>query len=188
MFESPRFALVAHIHWDREWYLPFEAFQDRLVELLDRLLELFEGALRTFNWTTRPRRSTITAFRPEREAEVRRAIADGTLAVGAWFTLADQFLVSGQTIVRSLERGSDQPRELDPFCRIGYLPDELERAGLARRVALRTGGAPSHRGRRGARAGLELPRGPCFRPRRRPLESWPTACSNRRRRRRSCRW
>ena len=34
--------VISHSHWDREWYLPFEAFRARLVGMLDRLLHLLE--------------------------------------------------------------------------------------------------------------------------------------------------
>ncbi len=27
--------VVSHTHWDREWYLPFEAFRARLVRMMD---------------------------------------------------------------------------------------------------------------------------------------------------------
>ena len=36
-------AVVPHTHWDREWYLPFQAFRLRLVELLDDLLPHLEA-------------------------------------------------------------------------------------------------------------------------------------------------
>ncbi len=37
---KPRtFVVVSHTHWDREWYLPFEAFRARLVRMMDALLE-----------------------------------------------------------------------------------------------------------------------------------------------------
>jgi alpha-mannosidase len=31
--------LVAHTHWDREWYLTFERFRDKLIETLDLVLD-----------------------------------------------------------------------------------------------------------------------------------------------------
>ena len=37
-----RITLVAHTHWDREWYEPCEAFRLQSVEMLDRALEELE--------------------------------------------------------------------------------------------------------------------------------------------------
>ena len=44
-FEGPPWKLivVSHTHWDREWYLPFEAFRTRLVGTIDRLLDLLDA-------------------------------------------------------------------------------------------------------------------------------------------------
>src|SRR5450759_4325110 len=35
--------LVPHTHWDREWYLPFQVFRVRLVEMIDRVLDQLEA-------------------------------------------------------------------------------------------------------------------------------------------------
>lgn len=35
-------SIIAHSHWDREWYMAYEQHHMRLVELMDDLLELFE--------------------------------------------------------------------------------------------------------------------------------------------------
>ena len=37
--------IVAHTHWDREWYEPFQSFRVRLVHLVDDLLDLLEHDL-----------------------------------------------------------------------------------------------------------------------------------------------
>src|SRR5438552_7834320 len=34
--------VVPHTHWDREWYLPFEGFRERLVPVMDELLDLLD--------------------------------------------------------------------------------------------------------------------------------------------------
>src|SRR3989304_5305304 len=42
MAPSRTFVVVPHTHWDREWYLPFEAFRARLVRMMDALLDLLD--------------------------------------------------------------------------------------------------------------------------------------------------
>ncbi|MCX6025685.1 MAG: hypothetical protein NTY23_05415 [Chloroflexi bacterium] len=32
--------LISHTHWDREWYLPFQEFRLKLVQLIDGTLDL----------------------------------------------------------------------------------------------------------------------------------------------------
>ncbi len=97
--------VVSHTHWDREWYLPFPRFRQRLVALIDELLD------------TPPERSAFLldgqgvllddylAVRPEREAELRAALARAALEAGPWYVLADELLTSGEALVRNLLAG-----------------------------------------------------------------------------------
>ena len=39
---SLTFHLIAHTHWDREWYLTRAGFLARLIPVLDEMLELLE--------------------------------------------------------------------------------------------------------------------------------------------------
>jgi alpha-mannosidase len=61
--------------------------------------------------------------RPEAEERIRRLVQEERLAIGPWQTLVDEFLVSGESIVRNLERGLARGDELGGAMRIGYLPD-----------------------------------------------------------------
>lgn len=44
-------------------------------------------------------------IRPEREAELRRRVGEGAMVFGPWFVLPDEFLVSGESLIRNLELG-----------------------------------------------------------------------------------
>ena len=117
--------LVPHTHWDREWYSPFQVFRMRLVELVDRVLEMLE-ADGAFKFTLDGQCATIDDYleiRPEAEARIRRFVSEGRLAVGPWQILMDEFLCSGETMVRNLESGISRGRELGGTAAIGYLPD-----------------------------------------------------------------
>jgi mannosylglycerate hydrolase len=61
--------------------------------------------------------------RPEAEERVRRLVEAGRLAIGPWQVLMDEFLVSGETIVRNLEHGQRRGAELGGAMAVGYLPD-----------------------------------------------------------------
>ena len=43
--------------------------------------------------------------RPEAEDRLRALAATGRLGMGPWYILMDEFLVSGETIVRDLQMG-----------------------------------------------------------------------------------
>jgi alpha-mannosidase len=90
-------------------------------------------------------------IRPDQEQRLRGHVRSGRLAIGPWQILMDEFLVSGETLVRNLERGWARADEFGGPMRIGYLPDMfghiaqmpqiLRRAGLADAVVWR--GVPS---------------------------------------------
>jgi alpha-mannosidase len=122
---APRVVLVPHTHWDREWYLPFQSFRLALVRLVDKVLDMLEADPR-FVFTLDGQLQTVDDYlevRPEAEPRIRALVEEGRLAVGPWQTLVDEFLVSGEAILRNLERGLARGDELGGAMRIGYLPD-----------------------------------------------------------------
>ena len=141
--------LVPHTHWDREWYEPFQTFRMRLVELIDELLATMARDPR-LRFTLDGQVATVDDYlevRPEAEPQIRALIADGRLAIGPWQILMDEFLVSGETIVRNLELGWHRAEELGGAMPVGYLPNMfghiaqmpqiLRRAGIDRAVVWR---------------------------------------------------
>jgi alpha-mannosidase len=120
-----RVVVVPHTHWDREWYLPFQSFRLSLVRLVDKVLDMLEADPR-FVFTLDGQLQTVDDYlevRPEDEPRIRSLVEEGRLAVGPWQTLMDEFLVSGEAIVRNLERGLARGDELGGAMRVGYLPD-----------------------------------------------------------------
>jgi mannosylglycerate hydrolase len=117
--------LVPHTHWDREWYEPFQVFRMRLVELVDQLLDSMEADDR-LAFTLDGQVATIDDYlevRPAGRARIERLIAEGRLAIGPWQILMDEFLVSGETIIRNLEIGWHAAVALGAAMPVGYLPD-----------------------------------------------------------------
>jgi alpha-mannosidase len=79
--------------------------------------------------------------RPEREEDLRRAARAGKISVGPWFTQMDEFLVSGESLIRNLERGLARARELagDALPPVGYLPDQFGHVGQMPQILARHG-------------------------------------------------
>lgn len=119
--------IVPHTHWDREWYAPFQQFRARLVQLWDDLLALTESDP-AFAFLMDGQTVVIDdylAIRPEAGPRVDRAIRERRILVGPWYTLPDEFLVSGETLVRNLERGIALGDAHGGAMRVGYLPDSF---------------------------------------------------------------
>jgi mannosylglycerate hydrolase len=95
------------------------------VRLIDKVLDMLEADDR-FVFTLDGQLQTVDDYlevRPEQEPRIRRLVESGRLAVGPWQVLMDEFLVSGETIWRNLERGLARGDELGDAMRVGYLPD-----------------------------------------------------------------
>jgi 2-O-(6-phospho-alpha-D-mannosyl)-D-glycerate hydrolase len=122
--------IVPHTHWDREWYATFETFRAQLVTLWDQLLTLTEADPH-FRFLMDGQTVVIDDYleiRPEARARLERAVRAGQIQVGPWYTLPDEFLVSGETLVRDLQRGLESAGAHGGSMRVGYLPDSFGHA------------------------------------------------------------
>jgi len=105
---------VLSTHWDREWYLPFQAFRQRMVGFFDRILEGFaSGALKgplTLDGQCIPVEDYLEV-RPERREEFLDHVRNGLIRLGPWYVMPDEFLVSGESLIRNLRLGRSLARE-----------------------------------------------------------------------------
>jgi len=118
--------VVSHSHWDREWYLPFEAFRARLVGMLDRLLHLLETNPDYKHFMLDGQSIILEDYleiRPDRRQDITRQVQAGRLLVGPWYVLADEFLAGGEALIRNLQIGIAIARQFGPPMMVGYLPD-----------------------------------------------------------------
>lgn len=119
--------LVSHSHWDRAWYLPFETFRFRLVRMVDRLLDLLEADTDFRAFTLDGQTVLLEDYveiRPEEAPRLRRLIAAGRLVVGPFYVLPDLFLVSGESLIRNLQRGLAMSEAWSSTVPpVGYVPD-----------------------------------------------------------------
>ena len=149
-----RVAVVPHTHWDREWYDPFQTFRLKLVRLIDDLLDLMEQDSSYGHFLLDGQLAVIDDYleiRPQNEDRLRALAAAGRITIGPWYILMDEFLVSGETIVRNLQKGILRGSAFGAVMEVGYLPDMfghvaqmpqlLDQAGLGHAVVWR--GVPS---------------------------------------------
>src|SRR5262249_26305490 len=120
--------VVPHTHWDREWYQPFQEFRIRLVRLVERLLTLVaaDPAFSHFHFDGQTiGLEAYLEIRPERRALLRQCVRADRLAIGPWCVLPDEFLVSGESLIRNLQVGHRLAAAFGGVTSIGYLPDEF---------------------------------------------------------------
>jgi alpha-mannosidase len=126
MTDKWRIILVPHTHWDREWYFPYQRFRTRLVGFFDLLLDILDTDPEYRHFMLDGHTILIEDYlevRPERRALIERYVLDGRLSAGPWYVIPDEFLPSGEALIRNLLRGHRGARELGGVMQVGYLPD-----------------------------------------------------------------
>ena len=118
--------IVAHMHWDRAWYLPFQRFRVRLVRMVDRLLDLLEDDPSYRAFTLDGQAVLLEDYlniRSENKDRLRVLVEAGRLLIGPWYTLPDLFLASGEATIRNLQRGLRVCDRFGGAMDVGYIPD-----------------------------------------------------------------
>jgi mannosylglycerate hydrolase len=128
---SPPIYAYLHTHWDREWYGSFRTYQLRLTQVLDEILDRLEQAdLPCFTLDGQTvLLEDYLALRPQNKNRLLQLVQSGKLHVGPWFVMPDEFLVSGESLIRNLKRGIEEARTWGSKTFTGYLPDTFGHSG-----------------------------------------------------------
>lgn len=124
---KPTIYYFSSTHWDREWYESFQGFRYRLVAMMNELIDVLERQpeFTTFHLDGQ----TIVledymAIEPAKRERLARLIQDGRVVVGPWYVMPDEFLVSGESLIRNLLTGGQISREWgSESWRYGYVCD-----------------------------------------------------------------
>lgn len=117
--------IVPHTHWDREWYMTAEEFHFFLCEAMDEILHLLgtnEGYKFTLDGQVLPLWDFL-ALRPEKSTVIKEFVETRRLCIGPWFTQPDEFLVSGEALIRNLLFGKEMAEPFGGVMPHGYVPD-----------------------------------------------------------------
>jgi len=103
--KSNHIIIVPETHWDREWYLPFQEYRARLVLMMDKLLHILKTDPSYRNFMLDGQVIPLEDYlevRPELVQEIRTHIMENRLSIGPMYVLPDEFLVSGESLIRNL--------------------------------------------------------------------------------------
>jgi len=134
--------LVPHTHWDREWYRTHEEFRFRLVGLVDRLLDLLEHDPGYTHFTLDGQTIVLDdylAVRPGARARIEKQVRAGRLRIGPWHVLPDEWLVSGEALIRNLRLGLRRAEAFGGAMPLGYVPDQFGHVGQLPQLFARFG-------------------------------------------------
>jgi len=115
--------IVPHTHWDREWRYPIWKNRQLLVEFMDELLDTLEKN-KTYRYFHLDGQTVIIEdyleIRPEKEDAVREFVTQGRLGIGPFYTLPDLYPISGECIVRNLQKGMQTALKYGGHVKVGY--------------------------------------------------------------------
>ena len=100
--------VVSNTHWDREFRFSFEKTRHNLLRMLDTTLDILESDPTYHSFTMDGHTLMIEDYltmRPEREPQVRKFIESGRLIIGPYYTLAEQFSIGHEALVRNMIYG-----------------------------------------------------------------------------------
>ena len=114
-------------HCDREWYQTFQGVRYRRVKMVDNLISLLDNDtdFETFHFDGQ----TIVLedyleISPEKKEKLKELIKSGKILIGPWYVMPDELLVSGESLIRNLQKGHQISKEWDtkPW-KYGYVCD-----------------------------------------------------------------
>jgi len=117
--------VVESTHWDREWRFSFESTRVRLVRMLDNLLEIVENTPDHKCYHLDGQAILLEDYlelRPENRERLKAACCSGKIKVGPWYTLPEENLVLGESLVRNLLLGRQACEEFGGAMPVGYSP------------------------------------------------------------------
>lgn len=146
-----KFYYFSGTHWDREWYQPRQVYRKRLLTLTRRVLNLLEQLPEYRHFVFDGQTivlDDVVEIHPEWKPRIVNAISEGRLKVGPWYVMPDEFLVSGEALIRNLLIGRAVAQEYgaspwpvgyvcDIFGHMAQLPQLLAGFGLKGAVVWR---------------------------------------------------
>ncbi len=117
--------VVSNSHWDREWGYPFEETRLLLLKFMDELLDLLENDPEFHSFTMDSQTLCVEDYlelRPEKRAAIERQVRAGRLLVGPWYSLPEEYICNGESLVRNLVVGHRSAESLGRVTKVGYTP------------------------------------------------------------------
>lgn len=126
MKKTKRVHIVAHSHWDHEWYFTIEDSHVLLIQNMDYLIDTLEKDPDFTSYCFDAQLSVIERYleiRPQMKERLMKLIKERRLFIGPWYTQTDSLLVKTEAVIRNLLYGYKLGEEMGHSMAIGYSPD-----------------------------------------------------------------
>ena len=123
--KSYKLHIISNTHWDREWVYPFQETRLLLLDFMDNLLDMLDSDTEFHSFLMDSQTLCVEDYldlRPEREEQVKKHVQSGRLIVGPWYSLPEEYIVNGESLVRNLVVGHLLAKKWGKVSKIGYTP------------------------------------------------------------------
>ncbi|CCJ33191.1 Alpha-mannosidase [Caloramator australicus RC3] len=123
--------VVAHTHWDREWHKTFQEYRVKLIRFFDDLIELLYNDENFTSFMLDGQTIILEDYleiKPYMKEKIKDLIKKGKLVIGPWYVQPDEFIPSGESLIRNLILGEKIGSEFGKVMNVGYLPDSFGQA------------------------------------------------------------
>lgn len=120
--------VIPHTHWDREWYFTTSRSKVYLLKDLQDVLRKLEEQNGYDRFILDGQASLLEDYLKWRTHDfdrIKQLVMDGKLIIGPWYTQTDQFVISGESIVRNLQYGIDFCKQFGDYMNVAYVPDSF---------------------------------------------------------------
>ncbi|PEL13570.1 glycoside hydrolase family 38 C-terminal domain-containing protein [Bacillus sp. AFS017336] len=126
MKKTKKVHVVAHSHWDHEWYFTIEDSHVLLIQNLDYLIETLENNPKFTSYCFDAQLSVVERYleiRPQNKERLMKLVKERRLFIGPWYTQTDALLGKTEAVIRNLLYGYKMGEEMGHSMSIGYSPD-----------------------------------------------------------------
>ena len=119
--------VVAHTHWDFEWYFSRYEARVQFMYHMDEVFEALEKNQLTY-YALDGQMSIVDDYLatcPDKKEQLEKFVKAKRLFIGPWYTQIDEMVTAGEAIVHNLQQGIRKAEALGNVLRVGYLPDSF---------------------------------------------------------------
>ena len=123
--EPKEIHVICNTHWDREWVYPSAETRLLLLEFMDDLLDLLDSQPDFHSFLMDSQVLPIEDYlemKPSAIERVKKHVRSGRLQIGPWYSLPEEYIVNGESLVRNLLIGHRVSESYGKVMKLGYTP------------------------------------------------------------------
>ncbi|MBU7004855.1 MAG: hypothetical protein HXS50_04760, partial [Theionarchaea archaeon] len=117
--------VICNTHWDREWVYPSAETRLLLLDFMDELLGILDDQPEFHSFLMDSQVLCVEDYlemRPDERPRVEKHVKSGRLQIGPWYSLPEEYIVNGESLVRNLVFGHRVSASLGKTMKLGYTP------------------------------------------------------------------